>query len=320
MNVAAVADISESQRKLIAAQGLFNEAASVTQDDAERALAKDLAVAVSATEPSLGKPVLTLASAQELVCLPDVNQCPKGWAAQGSQCAPTAAYQGACKGSTAFFGMSTASKLAFVHYCGAELPCQEDCAPHFAAPCPSLWLEVAPGVCEAPVNYVGDCGRRANTASMSDDDKKSFGLRCGARWACAPPAAVLPQCARDHSAACPLGWRQKGSDCIAPVGYTQCGRVQSFSHLTPVQKEAWASKCGQPFPCGSRTECAKDFAVACPVGWYDADGGDACVAPPGYGGSCAPRLTGLGKMSPTEKESLATRCAVSWPCAGELAV
>ena len=247
----ALEDITQSQRQLIAAEGLFNEATSEGQDDDERALETDLAIAVSSSEPTLGKPALSLVNAQELVCLPDLNTCPKGWTAEGSQCVAASGYTGPCSHSVEFFTLGTPEKLALIRYCQLELPCQGECAPNFAAVCPSLWLEIASGVCEAPTNYVGDCDRRVATSSMSEQEKSSFALRCAARWPCRAPAAA--GCERDHTADCPQAWRRRnspsGTECVAPSGFTQCSRVQNFNHMTPVEKQTWARKCGSPWPC-----------------------------------------------------------------------
>ena len=247
----ALEDITQSQRQLIAAQGLFNEATSEGQNDDERALEKDLAIAVSSSEPTLGKPTLTLVNAQELVCLPDLNACPKGWSAQGSQCVAASGYAGPCSRSVEFFTLGTPEKLALIRYCQVELPCQGECAPNFAAVCPSLWSEVAPGVCEAPANYVGDCDHRVETSSMSEQEKNSFAVRCGARWPCGAPEAA--GCERDHTAECPQGWRHRnsprGTECVAPSGFTGCSRVQNFNHMTPIEKQTLARKCGLSWPC-----------------------------------------------------------------------
>lgn len=246
-NIASkLGDITDIQRRLITAQGLFNEAASEGEEDAERAIEKELAAAVSSVKPTLGKATFPVIRARELVCLPDLNQCPKGWEAQGAGCAATAAQRGPCKQSTDFFAMSTSEKLALVRFCALELPCQEDCTPNLAAACPSLWLQISEGVCEAPLNYVGDCDHRVTTSSMTDNDKVSFSDRCGARWPCKTKQAG---CERDHTAECPSGWQSSGLGCVAPAGYTRCSRFQNFSNLSPEEKQNWSRKCGVAWPC-----------------------------------------------------------------------
>jgi len=239
-------DITDTQRRLITAQGLFNEATSEGEDEAERAIEKELAAAVSSVEPTLGKPTFPVIRARELVCLPDLNQCPKGWEAQGAGCVATSAQRGPCKQSPDFFAMGTSEKLALVRYCKFELHCQDDCTPNLDAACPSLWLQISEGVCEAPLNYVGDCDHRVTTSSMTDKDKLSFSGRCGARWPC---KANQAGCERDHTAECPLGWQRRGADCIAPAEYTRCSRVQNFGHMSPQEKQSWSRKCGVSWPC-----------------------------------------------------------------------
>merc|ERR1712107_6898 len=47
-----------------------------------------------------------------------------------------------------------------------------------------MWTEVDTSVCEAPATYAGDCSRLLDTSGMSDKDKYTFGVKCGARWPC----------------------------------------------------------------------------------------------------------------------------------------
>merc|ERR1712087_273855 len=241
-----LADIADIQRHLITAQGLFNEVASEGEDDQQRAIEQELAAAVSSVEPTSGKPTFPVIRARTLVCLPDLNQCPKGWEAQGAGCVATSVEPGPCKQSTDFFAMGTLEKLALLRFCNLDLPCQEDCTPNLEAVCPSLWLEVSAGVFEAPLNYVGACDHRVNTSRMTNKDKLSFSSRCGARWPCQADQAG---CERDHTAECPLGWHRRGVECVAPAEYSRCNRVQTFGHMHPAEKQSWSRKCGVSWPC-----------------------------------------------------------------------
>merc|ERR1711862_100691 len=47
-----------------------------------------------------------------------------------------------------------------------------------------MWVELDTGICEAPADYSGDCSRMMDTSGMSDKDKYTYGVTCGARWPC----------------------------------------------------------------------------------------------------------------------------------------
>merc|ERR1712085_160981 len=104
------------------------------------------------------------------------------------------------------------------------------------ATCTSLSLEISAGVCEAPLDYVGDCDHRVTTSSMTDKDNLSFSGRCGARWPC--KAAQL-ECGRDHTAEFPLGWQRRGTYCVSSAEYTRCSSVQNIGHMIPQEKQSW---------------------------------------------------------------------------------
>lgn len=245
----------ESQRRLIDAQLHFNAATSRGLSDAERAIEKDLALAIGKGKTVAGTPHLIPEGGLALSCLPDVNRCPKGWSAQGGVCAAGEGYSGPCSPKAALFQMATIERMAYARICRADFHCQGDCAQNLNERCPSLWSEIAPNLCEAPDNYVGQCARRVDTSGMSDSEKANFGSRCGARWPCESPS---PSCERDYSVDCPHGWVKRVGlpDCVAPPTYGRCGRVQRFDLMTPEGKRSWERKCDVMWPCPSQVTLA----------------------------------------------------------------
>jgi len=270
--------------------------------------------------------------------------------------------------------MSIEQKLAYASACSVVFPCQEECAQDFRQHCPSLWREVGDGVCSAPLQYEGGCSRRVAVAEMSESDKHTWSIRCGARWPCraankrnyedvCPSGWTLQSgkvcaadpkyngpcehkaymsgataadkkafetachvewparhgaCVHDYAAACPFGWHHDGDECIAPLTYEACSNRKSFSTMTPAAKEDWAKNCKVEFPCQDRDACDKTHAAPCPADWYTFNGGMSCAAPSDYAGACAPVLHGLTDKSAEDKAALEAKCAIRWPCAGEV--
>merc|ERR1719291_146648 len=105
-------------------------------------------------------------------------------------------------------------KLGYARICAVELECQEGCAQDLRAACPSMWRQISPNVCEAPQQYIGHCSRRVSTAGMTNNDKQTWGSRCGARWPCFPPKKHI------YDEICPKGWSLGfGQVCTAPRDY-----------------------------------------------------------------------------------------------------
>ena len=74
----------------------------------------------------------------------------------------------------------------FARYYNAEFPCQNDCAYDYNPSCPSMWRETSNKLCEAPAHYIGACSSHMNPSEMSEKDKYTFRIHCGARWLCVP--------------------------------------------------------------------------------------------------------------------------------------
>jgi len=148
--------------------------------------------------------------------------------------------------------MNFEQKLAVAQQCKVEFPCQGDCAQDFTVACPSMWREVDASVCEAPVTYSGNCAKLLDTSDMSEKDKYTFGIQCGARWPCLDASKVsgTSSCsAKDYKAACPAGWFADGVHCKAPATYKGCSPCQRFDDMSPAEKQDWEQLCHASFPC-----------------------------------------------------------------------
>jgi len=302
----------ESRSELLAAASLFNAASS--QNTEEQQAAEDALRDAMSSPSQLGAPDRSVQENEASACLPDFTKCPNGWSNDGVLCVAGDAYSGACAGKADLSDMTVEQKTAFASYCSVDFPCQGGCEQDFRHTCPSLWREVGPNACHAPLQYEGACPARLDVTSMSDEDRYTWSARCAARWPCVAPQ----QRVYDYAAACPVGWYRSGDDCIAPLTYERCSGRMSFSNMSPAAKEDWASNCGVKFPCkGDRGACDKSYFGSCPAGWYAFDGGKNCAAPSNYAGACEPVLRGLLEKTLEEKVALEAKCSIQWPCAGE---
>jgi len=296
------------QSHLQHAQSLFNNASSVGQSNVEKAIEKEMAMALS-KQPQVGAPETPASMSVPLKCLPDLNKCPKSWSSQGSSCLPPASYTGPCTQSVVFFDLAVDEKLALARYCKASFVCQEECAQNFEAVCPSLWREIAPRVCESPENYVGDCGRRVNVGTMTESAKMKFSQDCGARWPCSAPVG------RAYNQVCPRGWTLKfGKSCEAPPGYNGlCGPIVQMDGMSIAEKYAFEVRCAVAWP-EEQAPCERDLAAPCPNGWQTVtrDGIVECVAPASY--SQCSRVQTFQSITPHEKGLWQRKCGQQFPC------
>merc|ERR1712087_367585 len=101
------------------------------------------------------------------------------------------------------------------------------------------------------------------------------------------------------------GWLQRSrgpaTECRAPSTYQLCASVQQFNHMSPYEKQLWESSCQAWFPCRSRATCTHDWSASCPAEWYSINGGETCLAPSTYAGTCSSALHGLIHESPERK-------------------
>merc|ERR1712178_188698 len=207
--------------------------------------------------------------------------------------------------------MSIEQKLAFAAACSVKFPCQGSCeaGQDFRQTCPSLWREIAPGVCQAPVEYVGSCSARVTTATMTAAEKYTWSVRCAARWPCAAPSR------HNYLDVCPKGWSlSAGHVCTAPESYKgPCEHKAYMSSASNADKKAFEANCQVEWApmAGS---CVQNLASACPFGWHTEESG-GCVAPATYD-SCSPQKK-FAQMTPAQKEDWAKMCKVVWPCREE---
>lgn len=243
--------------------------------------------------------------------------CPSLWSEERANlCVAPPEYQGPCNGRLETARMTPEEKYDFGARCGARWPCAQPPPVMFDDICPAGWSLQHGDLCTAPLNYTGPCPRFAHLGGMTVAEQKAFQVACNVSW----PEGMVP-CDRDYGAACPFGWLAEttGSvvECRAPPGYHGCARAQEFARMSPHQKRSWASSCQQDFPCRSRSRCEPDWSHPCPAGWYAFSGGASCMAPATYSGDCSAVLHGVIALGMSEKEALAQRCQLQWPCRGE---
>lgn len=296
----------ESRSELLAATSLFN-AASSGGDEQQQAVEDALRDAM-ASPSRIAKPDRRVQNNLPRACLPDFTQCPIGWAKKGALCvASDAPYSGDCATEADLSEMTVEQKMAFANVCSVVFPCQGDCAQNFHQTCPSLWREIAHGICSAPLTYEGDCSSRVDVLSMTEEDKFTWSVRCGARWPCEAPQR------HNYDDVCPEGWSLEfGKMCRAPHSYDgPCEITAYMGSATLADKKAFEATCHVKWPLSADT-CVYDFNAPCPSGWY-LDGNE-CLAPAAYN-TCSNRKSFLG-MSPASKEEWAQNCGVKFPCQG----
>lgn len=240
--------------------------------------------------------------------------CPSLWREIGSDiCQAPLEYEGSCSVRLDVTGMSKEEKYTWSVRCAARWPCTEPRAHNYQNACPKGWSLRSGLVCHAPASYDGPCEPTAYMSSAGKADKKAFEASCHVSW-----VELGSTCYHDYTAACPFGWHSSRDGCLAPLMYDACGRVKSFSKMTPAAKEDWAHMCNVKFPCRDRSSCEKSYSAACPADWYAFNGGASCVAPSQYSGKCTPVLHGLMDLTVEEKGALEGECSFQWPCAGEI--
>jgi len=294
----------QSRSELLAAASLFNAAAGSNTEE-QQAVEDSLREAMSS--PSrIGKPDRSIQKkSSPAACLPDFQQCPIGWNKKGVLCVATSSYSGQCGRDADLSEMGLEQKMVFARFCSVNFPCQEDCVQDFRQTCPSLWREIASNICSAPLHYEGDCTGRLDVAAMTAEDKYTWSVRCGARWACAAPRK------HNYGDVCPKGWSlQFGKVCAAPQGYHgPCEHTAYMGAATEVDKKSFEATCDVTW-AETGGECVQDFSAACPFGWHS--DGMECLAPLTYD-TCGSRKSFQGS-SPAEKEDWAQNCAVRFPC------
>jgi len=177
------------------------------------------------------------------------SACPSLWTQIGKElCEAPSNYVGSCASRVDTHGMTSEDKISFGQKCGARWPCAPPAEHIYSEVCPQGWTLSAGQTCTAPAAYQGPCGSSADMSGMSTSDKQSFEATCGVSW----PVSQA-RCEKNYAAQCPSGWRERTigghSECIAPPQYEGCSAVQSFAHMSPIDKQRWERNCAAAFPC-----------------------------------------------------------------------
>lgn len=292
----------ESRGELLAASSLFNAASSETSQE-QQAAENALRQAMS-TPTKVGSPDRGVTDYTSRACLPDFTKCPSGWAQRGVFCRANDSYSGRCAAEVDMSNMNVEQKLAFANFCEVAFPCQGECAQDFRHTCPSLWREVSAGICSAPLQYEGNCAMQLNTDGMSEDDKYTWSVRCGARWPCGARKQHV------YEDICPIGWSlQFGKVCTAPSDYQgPCEPTAYLSGATVADKKSFEATCHAEWR-EMGNDCIHDFTAPCPFGWF---GESLCIAPSTY--NVCGKSQAFSMMTPAAKEDWASTCKVKFPC------
>lgn len=297
-------DVKKVEKHIFSGAKSFNDASS--QSTEEQKAAED-ALAVAMKSPShIGKPDRTMPNkiASEIACLPDFFRCPKSWKKQGVLCFAPADYSGKCSTTLDLSSMNTEQKQAAAQQCKFEFECQDECMQDFRQSCPSLWTEIAPGICTAPPQYCGPCSHRLSTKDMSEKEKYIFSIECKARWQCSPP---IPH---KYDDICPQGWElQFGQACSAPKTYSgPCDHLAHMSGMSVADKKKFEATCDVTWPEGT-IDCVHDYSAKCPFGWFQSS---VCLAPSTY--TTCGKVQNFDEKTPSEKADWAAMCEAKFPC------
>merc|ERR1712050_247755 len=163
--------------------------------------------------------------------------------------------------------------------------CRQCSEKDYSEPCPLGWVELADGICSAPLDYKGDCSKQQGFMGGSAVEKEEVELMCGVCWPCKDDAA----CVRDWSRPCPFGYAPSviryddfataaGTSCEADLTYDgQCEAQISFQ--SDEDKRSFAQRCKVAWPC--KAVCGTNAQSTCPEDWTHAGDG-YCVAPAHY--------------------------------------
>lgn len=240
--VVSSSDDTESVARLKNAQLSFDDASSQGRTAEERALHAEILSAM-ASPSKLGTPPHEM-PAPLGSCQQDFTACPVDWRQKGTLCYADASYSGPCNPVFDPSDMGDEQKFAYARQCKVDFPCQGECALDFKSPCPSSWRETSQGTCVAPSTYTGECSSHIDARGMTNADKQSFGIQCGARWPC------LGGQEHEYTSTCPNGWTlQPGQTCNAPDTYTgPCDKVAYMGSMTTQDKKEFEASCQVSWP------------------------------------------------------------------------
>lgn len=123
---------------------------------------------------------------------------------------------------------------------------------------------------------------------------------------------------------CPVGWKEAGDHCEAPLGYGGlCSRTLLAAGLSRLEKASVETSCDVCWACDEDRKCTPDWALPCPLGYAPLDvpmeewhsrAGMQCVALATVDGECDETVF---FASIDDKLSFSRRCRASWPCRTE---
>lgn len=130
----------------------------------------------------------------EIICDRDYNYpCPNDYNYIGSVhdddeeiCAPSATYDGPCKGQElSIKSMTNSAKEHWSTKCKAFWPCKR-CIRNFTSFCPEKWVRVKGTVrtCEPTAEYIGPCNFQMNFLGHNIPMLQEWSLKCRAWWKC----------------------------------------------------------------------------------------------------------------------------------------
>jgi len=139
------------------------------------------------------------------------------------------------------------------------------CARDYSAVCPSGWGELEDGLtCVAPVQHLPtpDCPTKITMGALTPAEKESAAKSCGSEYMCLDAAAApvrrpasirtAAACSKvDYSALCPMGWSQRGPDCVAPWWYRGRCALQLPQISSQEGKQEVEELCDLSWPCAA---------------------------------------------------------------------
>jgi len=243
--------------------------------------------------------------------------CPAEWTevADGTCHAPEE-YVGGCAARTDAANMTKEERLEFGARCGAPWPClHEEIQPRaYHEVCPAGWTVGHGSTCHATAAYAGSCSRTAKMEGASVADKQQFEADCGVSW-----RSLGKACRRTYAPSCPSGWRlDSEGDCLAPRAYAGGCKPRQKPQGSFEARRDFEDACGVRWPCAADAACSRNFAAACPAGWWSSDASTICHAPDTYQGVCEKSFS-TTSLSTEAKRQMEKKCAVRWPCEEESA-
>lgn len=236
--------------------------------------------------------------------------CPKGWKVVRDQCWAPLSYTGPCAAVANLADFTESMKRGFETRCALQWPCEEKCEADYSIDCPSGWLSMGEGLCEAPLDYSYNCLKRVRM--VSEGFKREFETACGATWPC------QKSCDEDFGQQCPEAWQLSPSGVCEAMPHSYYGTCPPFANLndfTREEKKLFAALCGVQFPCVDTTPISSCelMETTCPSGWEEKGSLETICVGAGYQGPCRP-LIKLDDLVAIGRQAFMETCDVHWPC------